>query len=116
MSFYHSSGEQYTPTAERHAAACVGHAIAYVLIMHQALTETDLMVAVSSGIFGEAPRPELSALARGEGSLGPLIAGDGLDWLEPRRAGEIESFDGFINWALTADSFNSFEALFSASA
>ena len=33
----------YTPTAERHAAACANHAIAHILLAHQAVTQTDLM-------------------------------------------------------------------------
>ncbi|KAF7549618.1 hypothetical protein G7Z17_g6277 [Cylindrodendrum hubeiense] len=33
----------YAPAAERHAAACVNHAIAHTHIMHQVLKETDLM-------------------------------------------------------------------------
>ncbi|KAJ9143104.1 Fungal specific transcription factor domain-containing protein [Pleurostoma richardsiae] len=42
ISFYHNSGT-YTPTAERYACACVNHAIAQVLIMHQAVNETELL-------------------------------------------------------------------------
>ena len=33
----------YTPTAERHAIACVNHAIAHTHIMHQVLKDSDLM-------------------------------------------------------------------------
>ncbi|TPX07196.1 uncharacterized protein E0L32_010899 [Thyridium curvatum] len=33
----------YTPLTERLAATCVDHAIAFTLLMHQALTETDVM-------------------------------------------------------------------------
>lgn len=33
----------YIPSVERHATTCVDHAIAYTLIMHQAVMETDIM-------------------------------------------------------------------------
>lgn len=33
----------YAPTVERHATTCVDHAISFTLIMHQVVTETDLM-------------------------------------------------------------------------
>lgn len=42
ISFY-SNSSTYTPIAERHAAACVNYAISHTHIMHQLITETDLM-------------------------------------------------------------------------
>ncbi|EPE05903.1 fungal specific transcription factor domain-containing protein [Ophiostoma piceae UAMH 11346] len=43
ITFYHSPGAHYTPATERHAAACVNHGIAHILIMHQAVKETTLL-------------------------------------------------------------------------
>lgn len=40
---FYSNSSTYTPIAERHAAACVSHAISHTHIMHQLATETDLM-------------------------------------------------------------------------
>ncbi|CAM1511793.1 Fc.00g093060.m01.CDS01 [Cosmosporella sp. VM-42] len=42
INFTPSTGA-YTPTADRHAVACVNHAIAHTHIMHQVLKETDHM-------------------------------------------------------------------------
>ena len=40
---FHSNPGFYTPMAERLATICVNHAISYTLIMHQVITETELM-------------------------------------------------------------------------
>ena len=48
---FYSNSSTYTPITERHAAACVNHAIALVLVMHQAVTETDLMSGWSEFFF-----------------------------------------------------------------
>ncbi|KAM5350755.1 hypothetical protein ACJ41O_007260 [Fusarium nematophilum] len=40
---FYSNPASYTPMVERLATACVNHAVSYTLIMHQAVTETDLM-------------------------------------------------------------------------
>lgn len=45
ITFYNSPGPHSTSATERHAAACVDHSIAYILIMHQAVKETTLMAA-----------------------------------------------------------------------
>ncbi|KAK9311134.1 putative transcriptional regulatory protein-like protein [Lipomyces starkeyi] len=42
ITFSPSSGT-YTPVAEKHAAACINHAIAHTQIMHQVLNESDLL-------------------------------------------------------------------------
>ena len=43
ITFHYSPGAPYTPATERHAAACVGHSIAHIRIMHQAVMETTLL-------------------------------------------------------------------------
>ena len=48
---FYSNSNTYTPIAERHATACVNHAIAHTLIMHQVVTETDLMGGWSEYFF-----------------------------------------------------------------
>lgn len=48
---FYSNASTYTPIAERHAAACVNHAIAHTLIMHQVVTETDFMGGWSEFFF-----------------------------------------------------------------
>ncbi|KAI6785465.1 putative transcriptional regulatory protein-like protein [Emericellopsis cladophorae] len=48
---FYSNSTTYTPIAERHAAACVSHAIAHTLVMHQVVTETDLMGGWSEFFF-----------------------------------------------------------------
>ena len=42
VTFAASSGT-YTPIAERHASTCVNHAIAHTFIMHQAITEANIL-------------------------------------------------------------------------
>ena len=42
ITFYSHPGT-YTPMTERHASTCIDHAVAYTLIMHQLMTESDLM-------------------------------------------------------------------------
>lgn len=42
ITFYSHPGT-YTPFAERHATTCVDHAVSFTLIMHQVMTESDLM-------------------------------------------------------------------------
>ncbi|KAH6892582.1 fungal-specific transcription factor domain-containing protein [Thelonectria olida] len=42
ITFYSHPGT-YTPMTERHATTCVDHAISFTLLMHQVVTETDLL-------------------------------------------------------------------------
>lgn len=42
ITFYSHPGT-YTPMTERHSSTCIDHAVAYTLIMHQLVTESDLM-------------------------------------------------------------------------
>lgn len=43
ITFTSSQSSTYAPTASRHAASAVQHAMAYIHIMHQTVTETDLL-------------------------------------------------------------------------
>ncbi|KAH8736399.1 fungal-specific transcription factor domain-containing protein [Ilyonectria robusta] len=169
------SSSTYAPTAERHAAACVNHAIAHTHIMHQVLKETDLMngwqeffqwqwnatvnmvgfvlaypinpvtararetiekaievfevygsnfaVAASAASVTRDLAEKANLLVSRLRSGITAEAGIGADSRQDASdAGDVENSDGlalegdglaeFMDWALTVDSFNSFEDLF----
>lgn len=207
---FYSNSSTYTPVSERHAAACVSHAISHTYIMYQLATETDLMggwteyflwqwnaaitiagfilaypihpatpgarraldkaidvfdrygadfavsasaaniardlVAKADLLAGRlrneitsgsttcaesspaAGAPATATIAgAGIGGFGTVgIGGDGLDsganapddglaWLDPSQQDDPSNFGEFMDWAISVDSFNSFERFFDAS-
>jgi hypothetical protein len=193
---FYSNSTTYTPMAERHATTCVNHAIAHTLLMHQVVTETDIMngwseffiwqwnaaltmvgfslaypihpatpnarkaldkalaifdlfganfaVAASassitrdlmakSQLLGNRLRSGIVSAPSGTDSAssvasGPLTADsiggglsggnsgqDSLGWLDPSQQEDPTNFSEFMDWALSVDSFNSFERFFDPS-
>lgn len=204
---FYSNSSTYSPIAERHAAASVNYAISHTHIMHQLVTETDLMggwseyflwqwnaaiticgfilaypihpstpsarraldkaiaifdkygadfaVSASAGAITRdlvakadllagrlrneitsgstsgtepSPIPGSSMPSLYSGSIGgvstnpsdnisnPTSAGeDSLAWLDPSQQDDPTYFSEFMDWALSVDSFNSFERFFDAS-
>ncbi|KAH6988534.1 fungal-specific transcription factor domain-containing protein [Ilyonectria destructans] len=178
ITFYSHPGT-YTPVAERHATTCVDHAVSFTLIMHQVVTESDLMSGWSEyfsmqwnaaitlvgfvlaypihpatlkarqaldkavavfDIFGAnfAVSADAAAITRDLMAKADILAGrlssgitsttggndvaqattvldsingtgDGLAWLDPSQQ---DGFGQFMDWALSVDSFNSFERFF----
>ncbi|KFZ09752.1 hypothetical protein V502_08512 [Pseudogymnoascus sp. VKM F-4520 (FW-2644)] len=189
ISFYSHAGA-FTPVAERLATTCVDHAVAYTLIAHQVVTESDLMggwteyfslqwnaaITIVGFVLAYPLHPNtpkarealdkaittfatwgetfpvsadaatitrdlmakadllaqrlnneiLTASAPGTDDTAAAAAGtnvneaassggeDGLAWLDPSRQ-EDEQFSHFMDWALSVDSFNSYETFFDAS-
>jgi hypothetical protein len=203
---FYSNSSTYTPIAERHAASCVSYAISHTHIMHQLVTETDLMggwsefflwqwnaaITIAGFIMAYPIHPStpgarraldkaiavfdkfgadfavsasaaaiardlvakadlLTGRLRNEITSGPAsvtagspatnaptpnatgnvslgVAGpgmgdgsgmdaggmDSLAWLDPSQQNDPTYFSEFMDWAVSVDSFNSFERFFDA--
>ncbi|KAH7166457.1 fungal-specific transcription factor domain-containing protein [Dactylonectria macrodidyma] len=139
ITFYSHPGT-YTPVAERHATTCVDHAVSFTLIMHQIVTESDLMSGWSEYFSVQwnaaitlvgfvLAYPIHQATLKARNALDKAVAvfdvfganfaatawgntdgsNDGLAWLDPSQQ---DGFGQFMDWALSVDSFNSFERFF----
>ncbi|CAM1505916.1 Fc.00g115530.m01.CDS01 [Cosmosporella sp. VM-42] len=173
----------YTPLTERHATICVDHAVSFTLIMHQVVTESDLLsgwseffsqqwnaaitivgfilacpihpatprarqaldkavatfelfganfavsadaasiikdlVSKADAIAGRLSSGITSQVGPDENVLTTLPASttsdDDLAWLDPSRQDDLGQFNQLMDWALSVDSYNSFEGFFDGS-
>ncbi|KPM46471.1 hypothetical protein AK830_g99 [Neonectria ditissima] len=183
ITFYSHAGASSSHVAERLAATCVDHAVAYTLIAHQTVTESDILdgwteyfslqwnaaITIVGFVLAYPTHPgtpkarqaldkavetfsawggtfavsadaavitrDLMAKAQllaggiptadapGTRDAAAVVAGtnvneaasgggdDGLAWLDPSRQ-EDDQFSHFMDWALSVDSFNSYETFF----
>ncbi|EFX03879.1 fungal specific transcription factor domain containing protein [Grosmannia clavigera kw1407] len=141
ITFYKHPGT-YTPAVDRLAATCADHAVAFTHLMHQAVTETDLMAGWSEYFSLQwsaslvmvafvLAYPVHAATPRARAALEKAVAvfvvfgehfaltavEDDLAWLDPNRpddmaGGPYVPFN--MDWAISVDNFNSFDKFFDA--